>query len=91
MVNALFLEWGQYLASLFGISPTNAVYLMSFLVCVFLGIVAGVSSKNKALGFGTFVGMLFVFAILDAFPLWILAMASIIGGSMYYYLAGREE
>lgn len=90
MVNELFLTAAQSVAVFYGISPANMVYLLSFMFSTFLGIVSGVATKNKVVGFSAFVGFLFIFAIMDAFPLWILAMATLIGGVLYWYMAGRE-
>ena len=91
MVSELFLELVGTSAVFYGITPTNMVYLLSLFFSVFLGIVSGVASQSKTVAFLTFISFLFIFSILDLFPLWILAITSIIGGGLYMFLVGREE
>ena len=74
MVSQLFLNAVGGLSVFLGLSPTNTVYLMAILFSVMFAIAVTVKWGRPLLGFGTFVAILFIFAILDAFPIWILAV-----------------
>jgi len=85
LVNPLFLNAVQGVAVMYGLSPANTVYLFAFLFSVFFGIIAGVRSGRPLVGVGTFIGVLFLFAVLDAFPLWILALPLVVMLVLYTY------
>lgn len=78
MVSELFTNATQGMAWLYGVSPANAVILFAFLFSVMFAIIGGVKTGKPIVGAVIFFLSLFVFAILDAFPLWIVALPLII-------------
>ena len=90
MVSELWLNATQDVAILWGISPTNAVYLYALLFSVFFAIVIGVKSGKPIAGLIGFLGSLLMFSLLDAFPLWIIALPLTIIIVIGYYARGKE-
>lgn len=85
----MLLNLTQGVAVFYGVSPTNAVYLFAFLFSVMFGIIGGVRTERPIVGAVIFFVSLFAFAIMGAFPLWILALPVIILILLYSYKGGN--
>lgn len=70
----LFTGIAQGYGVMLGLDPTSGLYLMTFLIAIFFGIVAGGMTKRPFVGLGAFVGSLFLFALIGLFPLWLLIL-----------------
>lgn len=78
MVSEIFTNATQGVAVMWGISPVNAVYFFAILFSVMIGIALGIKSGKPMMGVAGFFGMLIIFAMLNAFPIWIIGMALVI-------------
>lgn len=78
MVNAVMLGAVQGVAAMWGISPTNAVYVFAFLFSLMFGIAAAGKTGKPLAGAGVGFISLVAFGLMDAFPLWLLALPVLI-------------
>ncbi len=63
---------------LFGLPPVLSLYFFVFIFSVAIGLSLGIKTREPWAGLFGFIGALFMFAIIGAFPLWILIIPIVI-------------
>ncbi len=59
-------------SGLFGLPPVLSLYFFAFIFSVAIGLSLGIKTHEVWAGIFGFIGALFMFALIGAFPLWIL-------------------
>ncbi len=90
MVSEFLVGMMDGVAVMWGISPTLALYLHVFVFAFAIGLSLTLKTKNPLAGVVGFLGTLLVFAMLDAFPLWIIAIPLILVLVIHFYLSKRD-
>lgn len=90
MVSEIWLNLAQNMGVFWGLSPEFTVYFMTFMLSVLIGIMVTIKTENVMAGLISFLGALTVFAVMDAFPLWIVAVPLVIIMLTYYYFNESE-
>lgn len=86
MVSDIWLNLAQNMGVFWGLSPEFTVYLITFLLSVIIAIMITIKTENVMAGLLGFMGALAVFAFMDAFPLWIVAIPTVILMLTYYFV-----
>ena len=73
-----FTTLAQNIGVFYGLSPENGVIFLALFFSVFVGIVAGVRTRSGKIGAMSFMAVLFMFAILGWFPLWVLLLPLVV-------------
>ena len=63
---------------MWGIDPVFALYFYSFMFSVAIGLILGRSSGRPMVGLMGFLGGILFFAVIDAFPIWLVALPIVI-------------
>jgi hypothetical protein len=88
MVSAFFIGMFEGVAVMFGLSPEATLYLFVLTFAVGLGVSLGMRFGNVWMGIIGFIGTLLMFSMLDAFPLWIIAVPMVIVAVITFYIRG---
>jgi hypothetical protein len=85
-----FLEMITPVAVMFKMPPTLALYMMSMVFAVLIGMTAGKETENAMVGVYAFIGSLFAFGLIDIFPLWIMLIPTVVIVAVYVYRREAE-
>jgi len=88
MVSEYFLGMFEGIGTMFGLTPEAALYLFVMVFAVGIGASLGMKFSNVWAGLIGFMGTLLMFAALDAFPLWIIAVPLVLVMLITFYIKG---
>lgn len=85
MVAEIFLSWAEPFGIMWMMTPEQAVYFLAFIFSVAIGGSLGFRFNKPYAGLIGFLASLGGFALIGAFPLWIVALPLIIILLISYY------
>lgn len=87
MVSEYFTGMFEGVAVMFSMSPEATLYMFVFVIACGLGLSVGLRFYNVWAGVIAFMGTLITFAMLDAFPLWLIAMPVVLIILVSFYMS----